>query len=114
MKYNRWYPCRCRKCSRRTSIRGRITLGGVAMPAEDDLPQCWHCGACSWRVDKFRRNREHRKYACDCRGVEGCYDFGGAPHRRGSRWCHHNPKFPPDHEVAERFPHLFEVAACTS
>lgn len=83
MKYRAQYPCRCSRC------RKRKTLPRHPNNYVRQQPICWFCGYRNWIVDRFRRHREHQKYACDCRGIEGIYDFKGAPHRRGSLFCVH-------------------------
>lgn len=49
------------------------------------LPKCKGCGMPSLFVDRFiGTKRDKRMKKCNCTG----YHF---THRRGSKWCHHNP-----------------------
>jgi hypothetical protein len=48
-------------------------------------PKCPSCGARKWHADVWRQeNEKGRKPMCLCSG----YHF---PHRKGSKFCHHNP-----------------------
>lgn len=87
---------RCSKC------RGRSVL--ARKPGDYiRLPRCRHCGRKMvadpvslrqphYYVDRYRARQERGRHAPKpCRpGRGGCngYHF---PHRRGSRWCFHNP-----------------------
>lgn len=98
MKYHAQYPCRCRKCEARQTLPKH--------PDNYIRPRrCWRCGHTGWRVDRWRRMTEHRRYACDCKGIEGIYDFKGAPHRRKSLWCIHGKAT--EEQIRGRFPQLF-------
>lgn len=67
------FPCRCSRCE------ARVTL--AKHPDEYVRPRkCWSCGSKKWRVDRFRKSTEHKRYACGCHGY-------GFIHRRGSKWC---------------------------
>lgn len=46
------------------------------------------CGSVKWRRDRYREQVERRVKPCLCYG--GYYSF---PHRRGSKWCEHNPSW---------------------
>lgn len=94
MKYAAQYPCRCRGCGHRRTL-----------PRHPDAyvrpHACWYCKRRSWRVDRFRRMREHQKYACTCGGIEGIYNWAG-PHRKGSKWCVYSTNEPAAEELIER------------
>lgn len=98
VKYRAQYPCRCSNWT----CRKRKTLPRRPCDYIRQQPACWNCGRRQWTIDRHRRLREHQKYACDCRGIWGLYDFKGAPHRRGSRWCVHSTNPPTDAEVMEQ------------
>lgn len=67
------YPCRCRRCgARRTLARQPDHYQRV--------PRC-PCGA-AYRVDWYRRGKEHKRTNCTCDG----YWY---THRRGSPECYH-------------------------
>lgn len=83
------WPCRCRRkaCQARQTIRWRPE--SYVRP-----PKCRRCGKGLLRVDGWRQAHErHSKTTCrpDRSGCQG-YHF---PHRRGSRWCDHNPALTP-------------------
>lgn len=68
------YPCRCRSCGSRRTLRQHPDHYTRRAPA------CG-CGG-AYRVDTFRQLREHKRNACTCGG----YPF---KHRRGSLYCQH-------------------------
>lgn len=79
------YHCRCT----RTICQARQTK---AMHPDEYVraPRCKRCGKGRLRIDKFRNTgREHAGKTCHCCG----YSF---PHRRGSKWCEHNPALTAD------------------
>lgn len=70
------FPCRCRKCGARRTIR---------KPPDEYVrraPRC-SCGG-RLRVDWHRKFKEGKRYRCDC----GAWWF---PHRRGS--CHAGERY---------------------
>ena len=72
------FPCRCRQCG------ARRTLGRRPEHHQRE-PRC-NCGG-TYRVDWYRRSKEHLKAACYCDGYPWAID--NAPHRRGSPECYH-------------------------
>lgn len=84
------YACRCRHCEKRKTL----TMRPERYVRQ---PKCWNCGRRSWRIDKWRRLTEHRRYACRCGGLDGVYNWNG-PHRCGSKWCHHSTNPPTEQE----------------
>jgi hypothetical protein len=89
------YPCRCSYWL----CRKRKTLAKHPSEYVRSQPACWNCGRRRWTVDRYRRMREHQKYACTCGGIEGLYNWAG-PHRRGSLFCVHGKAT--EARVAER------------
>jgi hypothetical protein len=71
------YPCRCRECGARKTLRHRPEsyFGANARHARCPMG----CGP-TLRVDAYRRSREHKRVTCWCDN----YHF---PHRRGSLHC---------------------------
>lgn len=97
---------RCSKCQGRTTLPRKPT-------EYMRLPRCRHCGrkmvadpasirTPHYYLDRYRSTRERgRKAPKPCvPGAGGCdgYHF---PHRRGSRWCIHNPSLTTE-ELRER------------
>lgn len=72
------YPCRCRACWSRRTLKKPLRL--YVRP-----PKCLVCGARKMFLCKDRLPSKNRKKTCYCTG----YHF---PHRKGSKWCHENPK----------------------
>lgn len=70
--------CRCSSCGARKSLERKPDR--YIRP-----PKCPVCGKRRWRVDKYRMLVEKRVAPCRCGG----YWF---LHRKGSKWCLHNPK----------------------
>lgn len=62
------FPCRCRKCGARKTFRKH--------PDDYVREHECSCGG-TYRVDNYRRTREHLKTICRCNGVY-------YPHRKGS------------------------------
>lgn len=52
------------------------------------VPKCARCGSQKYRRDRYRETVERRVRPCRCTG--GYYPF---PHRKGSKWCEHNPNW---------------------
>lgn len=81
-------PCRCGHTVAGKTCFARRTLAKA--PADYSAPRymplCHYCGARKWFVDKWRARHEvwGNGNTCDCGG----YHF---PHRKGSKFCYHNP-----------------------
>lgn len=83
------YPCRCWSCWSRRTLKK--PLREYVRP-----PKCLVCGARKLFLCKDRLpSRRGRKQKCTCTG----YHF---PHRKGSKWCHENPKLEQLYEQHER------------
>jgi len=95
------YPCRCRRCgARRTLAREPHLMRNTCRCPEcrklreqgREAPLHCDCGG-TYRVDWYRRGKEHKRAACYCSGFP--WEIDGAPHRKGSfseanHWnCHH-------------------------
>ena len=70
----RAFPCRCRKCGHRRTLR-----------QEPDRQRCY-CGG-TFRVDWYRRNKEHKRTNCRCSAYP--WSISNGPHRRGSPLCYY-------------------------
>lgn len=78
------YPCRCRKCQARKTL--------AQLPewyTDEQIPKC-DCGG-TYRVDNYRKKKEHKLTACYCTGYS--WSLTNGPHRRGSRLCYDNPNY---------------------
>lgn len=87
------YPCRCRKCGARRTLarrpeemvnRCKCETCTELREQDRDAPLHCSCGG-TYRVDWYRRGKEHLKAACYCEGYPWAID--NAPHRRGSPEC---------------------------
>ncbi|MCK5769500.1 hypothetical protein [Algiphilus sp.] len=73
-----YYPCRCRRCGTRKTLRMHPDHYYRRRYA-----RCPACKADDMRVDTYRASgREAKRYLCHC-------DHYGFPHRRGSLLCEH-------------------------
>lgn len=89
------YPCRCRKCGARRTLAHKpdetlntCKCGVCRKLREQDREAPLHC-ACggTYRVDWYRRGKEHKRTACYCSGYH--WSIGNGPHRKGSLQCYH-------------------------
>jgi hypothetical protein len=91
VKFRAQYPCRCS----RKACQQRRTL-----PRHPNTyirpPRCRGCGGRSFRVDKFRKRVENKRYACDCNGY-------GFRHKIKSKWCIYAPAQPTPDEIEHRY-----------
>lgn len=72
--------CRCLHCEHRQALRHKPKW-------YVRQPQCRVCGKRRWYIDKWmmRRDTSLRGSGCNC----GAYHF---IHRKGSKFCHGNPR----------------------
>lgn len=74
---------RCSGCGARRHLR--------PLPTYQRVPRCRRCGGQRYYVDHYRMAHEVGRGAGRPCTNESCqYTF---PHRRGSRWCIHNPNW---------------------
>jgi len=92
-------PCRCiaqhkgKVCFTRRSLAMRPEQ----YSAERYIPRCPSCGARKWMIDRWRLKHEVRGKGdtCYCSG----YHF---MHRKGSKYCEHNPNWEANWEERTR------------
>ncbi|MGN6701479.1 MAG: hypothetical protein ACTHKB_00770 [Burkholderiaceae bacterium] len=76
------FHVRCRQCETRR-----------VLPKHPEeylrLPPCRHCGAKSYRVDKWMNRRNTLAMSCGCAGYIHLTGRPGWRHRQGSKYCWH-------------------------
>ena len=72
------YPCRCRACGARRTL--------AKHPDDYVRARRCTCGG-AYRVDWYRKRREHERTNCHCGGYWWT-EARNAPHRRGSPDCY--------------------------
>ena len=90
MSYVKRWPCRCNKCG------ARKTLAMHPNSYQREKYVTCGCGG-RFRVDQYRKKKEHKQRKCHCNG----YHF---PHRAGGGvWCHKHPTGPSEQDYADRY-----------
>ena len=88
-------PCRCHAVinGRRCDTRRSLAQHPNRYSATRYIPRCPSCGARKWYVDKWRLKHEVRGNGDTC-GCGGYWFW----HRKGSKWCEHNPRWEELHD----------------
>lgn len=84
------YPCRCKRCGHRRTLaqlphlmRNRCKCATCRKLREQDREAPLHCDCGGhWRVDWYRRSKEHKLAGCTCDGYH--WSILNGVHRRGS------------------------------
>lgn len=69
------YPCRCRKCRARRTLRQHPDNY-----VRRHFAVCYNCGADALALDTYRQQKEHKRTRCRC----DAYHF---PHRHDPNVC---------------------------
>lgn len=90
------FPCRCRRCGARRTLAQlphlmrNLCKCAVCLKLRQqnrEAPLHCDCGG-TYRVDWYRRSKEHKRTNCTCGGYP--WSITNGPHRRGSLECYYH------------------------